>query len=62
MPVSLGAGVDPTEGHPTKSYWEWLCVRGHGECGLPETGTKRKPLDQSEVAPPVIRERITVDE
>lgn len=39
-----------------------VCARGHGECGLLETGTKRKPLDQSEVASPVIRERITVDE
>ena len=62
MPVSLGAGVDPTEGQPTKSYWEGLCARGRGECGLPEIGAKRKPLDQSEVASPVIREHITVDE
>lgn len=48
---SLGAGVNPTEGRPTGSQWAEFCKRGHGQCGLPETGAESETHEQSKGAP-----------
>lgn len=54
MLFSLVAGVNPTEGCPTGSHWAELCKRSHRQCGLPETGAKREPHEQSKGALPVM--------